>query len=178
MSGHSHWAGIKRKKEATDQKRGKLFSKLLNAIAIAARHEPNPQFNPRLKQAIAKAKGYSVPQDNIDRAIRRASEDKNLEELLFEVYGPEGVAMLIETITDNKNRTIPEIKKILGDHGAKWAEPGSVLWAFENAADGWTAKFPQDAQGETEEKIRALLLALEEHDDVQRVHTNTRFDNK
>ncbi len=107
MSGHSHWAGIKHKKEITDQKRGKVFSKLLAAISAAAKSEPNPDFNPRLRTAIAKAKEVAVPQDNIERAVKRASEaGANLEELIFEAYGPGGIALIIEAIADNKNRVV------------------------------------------------------------------------
>lgn len=175
MSGHSHWAGIKRKKEVVDQKRGQLFSKLLSAIAIAARDDPDPQFNPRLRAAIEKAKGGKVPQENIDRAIRRASLDKNLEELLIEAYGPEGVAILIEAATDNKNRTLAEIKKILTDNGAKFAEAGSVRWAFDQATAGedrWQAKFKQEISKEAKGKLQNLTQELENHNDVQKIYTN------
>lgn len=187
MSGHSHWAGIKHKKGVADQKRGQLFSKLLTAIAAAARTDPNPQFNPSLRSALDRAKEYNVPQENIDRVIRRASEAKNLEELVLEAYGPEGAALLIEAITDSKNRTVAEIKKVLSDHGGKWAEPGSVMWAFalaadergqeKNAADSgkkWMAKFPMQISDATQQKLNALVEALAEHDDVQGVYTNTQ----
>src|SRR5271155_4561781 len=99
MAGHSHWSGIKHKKEITDQKRGKVFSKLLALISAAARSEPNPDFNPRLRTAVAKAREASVPAENIDRAIKRASEaSEGFDELIFEAYGPGGVAILIEAI--------------------------------------------------------------------------------
>lgn len=132
MSGHSHWAGIKHKKEITDKKRGKIFSKLLKAITAAVQSEPNPDFNPRLRTTVQKAKEAKVPVDNIERAIKKASEpDGGLENLTIESYGPGGAAILIEATADNKNRAIAEIKKILSDHGAKLAEQGSVRWAFE-----------------------------------------------
>ena len=183
MSGHSHWAGIKHKKEITDQKRGKVFSKLLAAISVAAKTEPNPDFNPRLRTAVLKAKEMSVPQDNIDRAIKKASESgANLEELLFEAYGPGSTAILIEAVSDNRNRTVQEIKTILRDYGGKWAENGSVQWAFERAAgnqqpaigdqEGWVAKFPQEISGEDGEKLAKLIDALEENEGVQNVYTN------
>src|SRR3989344_4105261 len=131
MSGHSHWSGIKHKKGAKDAKRAVLFSKLLNAVSIAAKPEPNPQFNPRLRTAVDKAREANVPNDNIDRAIKKAAEKTDdLEELLMEAYGPGGAPLLIEAITDSRNRTVSEIKAILGALGAKWAEPGSVRWAF------------------------------------------------
>lgn len=175
MSGHSHWAGIKHKKEATDQKRGKVFGKLLSAITAAARNESNPDFNPRLRTAVEKAREASVPAENIERAIKRASESgAALDELILEAYGPGGAAILIEAVTDNKNRTVPEIKKLLADCGAKWAEPGSVRWAFEFSAEdgGWKAKFPQTLSAEDSDKLREIVSSLEEHDDVQKIFTN------
>ncbi len=100
MSGHSHWSGIKHKKEITDQKRGKIFSKLLVTISTAAKKESDPNFNPRLRTVIAKAKEAGVPQDNIERAVKKAKEtDGNLDELLFEAYGPSGIAILVEART-------------------------------------------------------------------------------
>lgn len=178
MSGHSHWAGIKHKKEITDKKRGQLFSKLLNAVAVAARQEPNPQFNPRLRTAIEKAKENSVPTEKIDGAIKRASESKNLEELTVEAYGPAGVAIIIEAITDNKNRTMQEIKSILNENSGKIAEPGSVRWAFDPPTPAkmeWTAKFTQEIDADDKNKIDKLLAELEDQDDVQKVYTNVKL---
>lgn len=177
MSGHSHWAGIKHKKEITDQKRGKIFSKLLAAISAAAKTEHDPNFNPRLRTAIATAKEMSVPADNIERAIKKASEaGANLEELLFEAYGPAGVAIMIGAISDNRNRTVQEIKLILKERGGKWAESGSVQWAFEHdpGAHEWTAKFPQEVSEEDAQKLDALVDALEDSDSVQNVYTNAK----
>jgi YebC/PmpR family DNA-binding regulatory protein len=175
MSGHSHSKTIKHEKDIADQKRGQLFSKLLNAIAIAAKTEPNPQFNPRLRTAIEKARNNNVPQENIERAIKRASEDKTLEEVVIGAYGPEGVAFLIEAITDNKNRTIPEIKKILSNHEAKFAEPESVRWAFDNVNGNYQAKFKQQVSEESKNQIDEVIQALESQDEVQRVYTNANF---
>lgn len=176
MSGHSHWAGIKHKKEAADQKRGQIFSKLLAAISVAARGESNPEFNPRLRAAIEKAKENKVPAENIERALRRASEaGQNLEELTFEAYGPGGAAIIIEAISDNKNRVVQEIKKILNESGGKWAEAGSVKWAFERGPDGsWKAKFPLELNQNDKNELGRLVGAFEEHDAVQGVSTNAR----
>ena len=174
MSGHSHWAGIKHKKGATDQKRGVVFSKLLTAITIAAKTEPNPDFNPRLRTTIQKARESSVPAENIERAIKRASEtEQNIEEAMLEAYGPGGVAIFIEAATDNTNRTVPEVKKILSDHGGKWAEPGSVRWAFESQNGEWVAKFKQTISEEDRISLEKLIGAILEQDDIQKVHTNT-----
>jgi len=176
MSGHSHWAGIKHKKEITDQKRGKIFSKLLSAISAAAKTETNPDFNPRLRTAIAKAKEASVPAENIERAIKKAAEASDLEELIFEAYGPGGSAILVEALSNSRNRTVQEMKTILRDYNGKWAEAGSVRWAFEPAAEGgWQAKFPQDIPEEEKPKLITLLEALEDNDDVQTVYTNANL---
>lgn len=176
MSGHSHWSGIKHKKEITDQKRGKVFSKLLALISAAARTEPNPDFNPRLRTAITKAKEAAVPAENIERAIKRAGEaGEGLDELLFEAYGPGGAALIIEAISSNRNRAVQEVKTILKDHNGKWAESGSVQWAFEKTADGWTAKFPQEISDDDKLKLSALVEALEDNDDVQDVFVNIKI---
>ncbi len=177
MSGHSHWAGIKHKKGITDQKRGKIFSKLLALIAAAAKDEPNPDFNPRLRTAVTKAKDAGVPADNIARAITRAADQtEGLEELVFEAYGPGGAAILIEAISNNRNRTVQEIKTILRDHAGKWAETGSVQWAFEKKDGEWQARFPQELTDDAErDGLVSLLEALEDNDDAQNVYTNITF---
>jgi YebC/PmpR family DNA-binding regulatory protein len=177
MAGHSHWKQIKLKKASIDQKRSKLFSKLLNAITIAARNDPNPDFNPRLRSAILKAKEFQVPQENINKAIQKSKEkNSNLEELLLEGYGPGGVAFLIEVITDKSTRTVNEIKSILKDFDAKLGEPGSARWAFEKDGDEWNPKFMQEIKEEEKEKIKKLLDALFEHDDVQDIFVNTNVE--
>jgi transcriptional/translational regulatory protein YebC/TACO1 len=115
----------------------------------------------------------AVPQDNIERAIKKASEaGNNLEELLFEAYGPGGIAILIEAVSDNKNRAIQEIKTVLRDNNGKWAESGSVQWAFEKTHDGYEPKFPQDIPEADAEKLVALIDALHDNDNVQNVYTN------
>ena len=168
MAGHSHWAGIKRKKEITDHKRGKLFSKLLAAISAAAKTEPNPNFNLRLRTAILKAREYMVPQENIERAIKNANEiGKNLEDLIFEAYGPGGAAILIYAISDNKNRSVQEIKLILKENNGKWAESGSVQWLFEQSSDtinAWKTKFPIEIKDEEKKRLLKLIEILEENE--------------
>lgn len=173
MSGHNKWSQIKNKKGAADQRRGNLFGKLLKAISIAAKTEPNSQFNPRLRSAIEKAEENNVPQENIDRAVSKAAEEKNLEEVIIEAYGPEGSALIIEGITDNTNRTVSEIKHILSKNNGKMANPGSVLWSFDKTESGWQPKFKQDISSGAKETLKKLLEALEEHDDVQKIITNT-----
>lgn len=173
MAGHSHWKQIKLKKALTDKKRGKIFSKMLNAITIAAKTEPNPDFNPRLRSLILKAKELQIPQESINRAIQKSKEKTSLlEEILIECYGPSGIALIIEAITDKSSRTVNEIKNILKDFGGKLGEPGSVLWAFEKKENKWVPKFSQTVPENEKEKILKLIEILEDNDDVQEVYTN------
>jgi YebC/PmpR family DNA-binding regulatory protein len=131
MAGHSHWAQIKRKKALLDAKKSQLIGKIINAITVAAREGNNPETNPKLRNAIERAKEFKVPLENIERAIKKA-EDKslNLEEVWYEAYF-ENVSLLIKAITDNKNRTLGNIKAILNKRGGKLANPGAVRWSFE-----------------------------------------------
>lgn len=135
MSGHSHWSTIKFKKGVEDAKRSKIFSKLAKEITVAAReHGADLDFNPRLRMVVDKAKLANMPSDNIDKAIKKGTGELkggNLEEFLLEAYGPEGVAILIEGITDNMNRTINELKQIISKNGGKVVESGAIRWMFE-----------------------------------------------
>ncbi|MDD4761641.1 MAG: YebC/PmpR family DNA-binding transcriptional regulator [Candidatus Pacebacteria bacterium] len=179
MSGHSHAKNVARKKEGDNKKKGALFGKILKAITIAAKDEPNPDFNPRLRTAIEKARSANVPLDNIERALKKVKESgDNLEDIIIEAYGPEGSALLITAITDNKNRTISEIKTILTKLDAKPANPGSVLWAFEQNPETkiWSSKFPQSISQENIKKLKEIISSLENHDDVENVYTNINFD--
>jgi YebC/PmpR family DNA-binding regulatory protein len=171
MSGHSKWSKIKHKKAATDQKRGESFSKLVKEITVAAKNDPNPEFNPRLRSAIERAKKENLPKENIDRAIKKAEEGEALKEVVIEAYGPGGIAIIATAITDNKNRTVSEIKTLLKETGGKWADPGSVQWVFES---NHTPKFPQKISGEDKEKLTNLTKKLEEHEDIQSVFHNAR----
>src|SRR3990172_11231351 len=134
MSGHSKWATIKRKKAALDAKRGKVFTKYIKEITVAARAGGgDPEGNPRLRTAIAGAKSVNMPADNIDRAIKKGTGELpgvNYEEATYEGYGPGGIAILIDSLTDNRNRTTGEIRHILTKHGGRMAEAGSVQWMF------------------------------------------------
>lgn len=133
MSGHSKWETIKRQKGANDAKRGVLFTKLGNAIALAARGGTDPDTNFALRLAIDKAKASNMPSSNIDRAIQRVADKSaaQLQEVLYEGYGPGGVAVLVEAATDNTNRTLPEVRLAFSKHGGNMAEKGSVAFQFE-----------------------------------------------
>jgi YebC/PmpR family DNA-binding regulatory protein len=135
MSGHSKWSTIKHKKAAKDAKRGKLFTKLIKEITVAARMGGGDiEANPRLRTAVITARQNSLPADNIDRAIKRGTgelEGVTYDEVTYEAYGPGGVAMLVRVLTDNRNRTVAEIRNVLGKHGGNMGETGSVAWMFD-----------------------------------------------
>jgi len=134
MSGHSKWATIKRKKASIDAKRGKVFTKYIKEISVAARAGGGDvNANPRLRTAIASAKSVNMPADNIERAIKKGTgelEGVNYEEVSYEGYGPGGIAILMDSLTDNRNRTAGEIRHLLTKHGGRMAEAGSVQWMF------------------------------------------------
>src|SRR6266404_5180703 len=134
MSGHSKWATIKRQKGANDAKRGAIFTKLGNQLAIAARGGTDPARNSALALAIEKAKAANMPKANIERSIQRAADKSaaQLEQALYEGYGPGGVAVLVEVATDNKNRTLPEVRAAFSKNGGNMAEPGSVSFQFSH----------------------------------------------
>lgn len=136
MAGHSHWAQIKRKKAAQDAKRGQLFTKLIREIIVAVRQggSGDPDMNPRLRAAIQSARAVNMPKENIERAIKKAlglEEGTQYEEAVFEGYGPGGVAILVNTITDNRKRTVSELRHLFSKFGGSLAEPGAVAWIFE-----------------------------------------------
>ncbi|MGE5577089.1 MAG: YebC/PmpR family DNA-binding transcriptional regulator [Syntrophothermus sp.] len=246
MSGHSKWANIKHKKEKADAQRGQAFTKVTREIMVAARQGgPDPAANFRLRLAIEKAKSVNMPNDNIARAIKRGSgemDGESYEELTYEGYGPGGVAVLLEILTDNRNRTAGDIRHIFSRHGGNLGENGCVSWMFEKKGllaiektglpKGWTEDDlmmqaleagAEDVQSEGEnyeiittpadfEKVKGdlekqgvkfasaevtmipkntvevagkeagqlmrLLDALEEHDDVQNVHTNSEMSDE
>jgi YebC/PmpR family DNA-binding regulatory protein len=149
MSGHSKWATIKHKKAALDAKRGKVFTRLIKEITIAARTGGDPDSNARLRTAVAAAKAVSMPADNIKKAIMRGTgelEGGQIEEVTFEGYGPGGAAVLVHCATDNRNRTVSEIRHLFSKHGGNLAEQGAVSWKFERKSQILIAqeKAPED----------------------------------
>ena len=180
MSGHNKWSQIKHQKGAKDQKRAALFTKILGAIAIAANDNPRPEDNPRLRTLIEKAREASVPNENIERAITRAKEQKDLKEFIFECIGPENILLIIEGITDNSNRALQQMRNLANELGCKPADPGSLLWAFEivNKTENNVSiqthqpKFPQTVTPLVVARLQEIIMAFEEHAEVQRVITN------
>src|SRR5271167_483190 len=157
MSGHSKWATIKHKKAALDSKRGKIFTRLIKEIMIAARGGGgDPDGNPRLRTAVLAAKAASMPADNIKRAIMRGTgelEGGQIDEILFEGYGPGGAAVLVAVATDNRNRTISEIRHMFGKNGGNLGEQGSVAWMFERKS-----QIVIEKENATEDQLMALVL--------------------
>ena len=157
MSGHSKWHTIKHKKGAADAKRGKIFTRLIKELTVAARSGGDPDMNPRLRTIIAEAKSNNMPRENIERAIRRGTGEEpgvSYEEITYEGYGPGGVAILIQTLTDNKNRTVGEIRHMLGKYAGNLAAENSVAWMFSRKGQIFVEKERAD-----EEKL--LNVALE-----------------
>jgi len=157
MSGHSKWATIKHKKAATDARRGKVFTKLIRELTIAARvGGADPDSNPRLRTAISAAKNDNMPNDNIERAIQRgtgALEGETLDEVMFEGYGPGGVGVLVQVVTSNRNRIVSEIRHIMSKHGGNMAESGAVGWMFQRKGDLVVPKEQAD-----EDKMLGIVL--------------------
>ncbi len=156
MSGHSKWATIKHKKAALDAKRGKAFTRLIKEITIAARSGGDPDGNPRLRTAILAAKAVSMPSDNIKKAIMRGTgelEGGQIEEVMFEGYGPGGAAVLVNVATDNRNRTVSEIRHVFSKNGGNMGEQGSVAWMFERKSQIFV---PGDKA--TEDQLMNIIL--------------------
>jgi YebC/PmpR family DNA-binding regulatory protein len=157
MSGHSKWHTIKHKKGAADAKRGKVFTRIIKELTVAARSGGgDPEMNPRLRTIVADAKANNMPRENIDRAIRRGTGEEpgvTYEEVTYEAYGPGGVAILIETLTDNKNRTVGEMRFMLGKHNGNLAAENSVAWMFSRKGEVIVEKGKAD-----EDKLLAAAL--------------------
>jgi YebC/PmpR family DNA-binding regulatory protein len=157
MSGHSKWHTIKHKKGAADAKRGKVFTRIIKELTVAARGGGgDPEMNPRLRTIIADAKANNMPRENIERAIRRGTGEEpgvTYEEVTYEGYGPGGVALMIETLTDNKNRTVGEIRHLLGKHAGNLAAENSVAWMFSRKGQIFVEKGNVD-----EDKLLAAAL--------------------
>jgi YebC/PmpR family DNA-binding regulatory protein len=157
MSGHSKWATIKHKKAATDARRGKIFTKVIRELTIAARTGgADPVTNPRLRTAILLAKGENMPNDNIERAIQRGTgtlEGETLDEVTFEGYGPGGVGVLVQVVTNNRNRIVSEVRHMFSKNGGNMAENGAVGWMFERKGD---IAVPKEAADE--EKMMGIVL--------------------
>ncbi|MEK7593996.1 MAG: YebC/PmpR family DNA-binding transcriptional regulator [Patescibacteria group bacterium] len=174
MSGHSKWAQIKRQKGSEDAKRSKVFSKLSRLITSESKRAKGNIASAGLRAVIEKAKKENMPKDTIDRAVKKgtSAEASELYEVLYEAYGPGGSALIIEGLTDSKNRSSQEIKHLLSLHEVTLAAVGAATWAFVKNENGWEAKVTVPLSNEDGAKLRGLIEALEEMDDVQNVYAN------
>lgn len=176
MSGHSKWAQIKRKKEITDKKKGLIFGRLSREILRAAdalsrpqgrKNGTDPAMNTALRDSLARARAVNMPQVNIDRLLDR-SADKQMKEVIYEGFGPSGVALLIVALTDNTNRTVQTIRSILKNHHGSLATPGAVRWKFTHGKPN----HPLTLTPATRELVRMLLTELQEHPDIADITTD------
>ncbi|PCI89798.1 hypothetical protein COB18_02805 [Candidatus Kaiserbacteria bacterium] len=175
MSGHNKWSKIKHKKAATDAARSKVFGKMARLIAVESKKANGDITSAGLRAAIDTAKGFSMPKDNIDRAIAKGTSEEtdSLESIMYEMYGPGGTAVLIDLVTDNRNRTAAEIRHLLSKLGGyELATPGSAAWAFTKGEEGYEPNNTVEISESDGEKMGILMEALDDHDDVQEVYTN------
>lgn len=176
MSGHNKWSKIKHKKAASDIARSKIFSKLNRLLTVEAKKANGDTNSPGLRAAIEKAKKENMPNDTIERAVKKATEDNSsaMETVLYEAYGPGGTALVIDGLTDNKNRSAAEIRHILSKNGLELAASGSAIWAFTKTEEGWQPNTTIPVSEEDGKKLQKIIEDLEENDDVQDVYTNAQ----
>lgn len=176
MSGHNKWSKIKNKKAITDAQKSKIFGKLVRFIAVESKKAKGDINSPGLRTAVEKAKAANVPADNIERAVKKGigGDTGQMEQITYEAYGPGGCAIIIEALTENRNKAAQEIKHILSEHGFELATPGSAVWAFEKQSGSreWLPKIPSPISEEDSQKLDELIEELEENDEVQEVFTN------
>jgi YebC/PmpR family DNA-binding regulatory protein len=174
MSGHNKFSKIKHQKAKTDAQKSKVFTKMVKLISAEAKKAGGNLRSPGLVNAVEKAKKENVPNDTIDRAIKKATADNSaaMETITYESYGPGGVAIIIESLTDNRNKAAQEIKHTLSLHGSELAAPGSASWAFTKTHEGWVANTTTPLEDADIASLEKLVEALEENDEVQDVYTN------
>lgn len=178
MSGHSKWSQIKRQKGVTDAAKSRTFSRFARLITIEAKKAGGNLSSPGLASAIERAKAANMPKDNIERAVTKGSSKDagDLEQVVYEFYGPGGTALIVDALTDNKNRTTQEIKHLITKNGHELGSQGSALWAFTKSGDGTLAPNEplMDLSEEDGEMLGKLLELFDDHEDVQQVYTNAR----
>jgi YebC/PmpR family DNA-binding regulatory protein len=174
MSGHNKFSKIKRLKAKNDAQKSKVFSKMVKLISVASRKSKGDVNSPELRSAIEKARSIDMPNDSIERAVKKASGENavEMESITYEAYGPGGIAIIIEALTDNKNKAAGEVKHILSTNGSALASPGSASWAFDKKDGEWIPKTTMAVSEEDSPKLETLIDTLEENDEVQEVYTN------
>jgi YebC/PmpR family DNA-binding regulatory protein len=173
MSGHNKWSKIKRQKGAEDSQRSKLFGKLVRYITVEAKKANGNVNSPGLATAIKKAKEANMPNDTIDRAVKKSTESSAaMENITYEAYGPGGCAIIIEALTDNRNKAAQEVKHILSKQGYSLAGIGAASWAFEKTPEGWLPQTKVQLNEADGAQLGEIIDELEENDEVQEVYTN------
>lgn len=172
MAGHSKWAKLKHTKGKTDAQKAKLFSKLVKIIGVELKKAKGDKNAAGVRNAVERALAANMPKENVERALSK-SDAKELEQVVYEAYGPGGCALVIEGYTDSRNRTSQELKHLLSLHGGSLATPGAAMWAFQkNASGALEALSPVELSDEDAQKMAELSDALEEHDDISEVYTS------
>ncbi|HEV3244757.1 MAG TPA: YebC/PmpR family DNA-binding transcriptional regulator [Candidatus Paceibacterota bacterium] len=176
MAGHNKWAQIKRQKGANDAAKSNLWGKVGKRIAVESKKANGDVNAPNLRAIIETAKKANMPKDTIERAVKKGvSADANsLEQITYETYGPGGAAIVIDAVTDSRNRTAQEIKHLLSENGLSLAAPGSATWAFEKTAEGWSPKTTVPLSDVDNDKLLQVLEKIDAHDDVEEVYTNAQ----
>ena len=174
MSGHNKWAQIKRQKGANDAAKSNLWGKLGKRIAVESKKANGDVSAPNLRSIIDTAKKANMPKDTIDRAVAKgiSTDASSLEQITYETYGPGGAAIIIEAVTDSRNRTAQEMKHLLSEQGLSLAAPGSAAWAFEKTLEGWVPKTTVPLSEADNDKLVQVLEKIDSHDDVENVYTN------
>ncbi|HBM46162.1 MAG: transcriptional regulator [Parcubacteria group bacterium GW2011_GWF2_38_76] len=174
MSGHNKWSKIKNQKGADDAKKSKVFAMLSKKITVESKLAKGDKNNPSLRKAIEKAREANMPNDKIDGAVAKGTGVGGAEmtEVRYEAYGPGGAAIIVEGITDNKNRMSPEMKHIISDAGGTFGAEGSVIWAFDKVEGEWVAKMPMEVSETDKVALEKLLEKIDNHEDVENIYTN------
>lgn len=172
MSGHNKWSKIKNKKAVSDAKKGKIYTKMAKVIAVELKKANGDKNAANVQSAVRRARDFDVPNENIERALKKNDEAKEVESIIYEAYGPGGVALMIEALTDNRNKAAGEVKHILTENGSALAAPGSASWAFTKTAEGYKPNTMTEISEEDGLKLDKLIEELEDNDEVQEVYTN------
>jgi transcriptional/translational regulatory protein YebC/TACO1 len=172
MSGHNKWSKVKNKKAVTDARKGKVYTKMAKVIAVEIKKANGDVKAAGVQAAVKKARELNVPNENIERALKKNDNAVQMESIMYEAYGPGGVALMIEALTENRNKAAGEVKHILSENGSALAAPGSASWAFTKTAEGYMPNTMVEISEEDGFKLDKLIEELEDNDEVQEIYTN------
>jgi YebC/PmpR family DNA-binding regulatory protein len=172
MSGHNKWSKVKNKKAVTDARKGKIYTKMAKLISVELKKANGDPKATNVQAIVKKARENNVPNENIERALKKNDNAIQMESIVYEAYGPGGVALMIETLTDNRNKAAGEIKHILVENGSTLASPGSASWAFNKTIEGYLPNTMVEISEEDGFKLDKLIEELEDNDELQEIYTN------